>query len=231
MRNVTREEFIEAFFWGTVVLVVATFPTLLSTIVAAEQEPEEPKPYHMTFKVPRLEVPDVSPVFEIKANYEKAGKVLGNHQDLMTVINTIEIPKTSMVLTELGTYYITGYTSIECGGSTMTASGATCHKASYANRITQPTTCAIDPALHDFGDLFYIAEFDTVYVAEDTGSAVKGKHLDLYFWDDEYGYALSITGYYTVYAVEYVEGTYQPGDYDIRKQVTDKVIGWKIKGS
>ena len=60
---------------------------------------------------------------------------------------------------------------------------------------------------------------------------MKGKHLDLYFWDDEYGYALSITGYYTVYAVEYIEGTYQPGDYDIRKQVADKVIGWKIKGT
>ena len=94
----------------------------------------------------------------------------------------------------------------------MTASGATCHKGN-------PTTCAIDPKLHDFGDLFYIAEFDQVYVAEDTGSAVKGKHLDLYFWDDEYNYALSITGYYEVFAVEYVYGEELASKYNIQALV------------
>jgi len=167
----------------------------------------------------------------VKANREKAKAVVDEWDGLKTMIDTIEISKTTTVLTDLGTYYITGYTSVECGGSTTTASGTTCHKAaSYSDSKDNPTTCAIDPALHDFGDVFYLEEFG-YFIAEDTGSAVKGKHLDLYFWDDEYGYALSITGKYTVYAVEYVEGTYQPGAYDIRKQVADKVIGWKIKGT
>ena len=157
--------------------------------------------------------------------------ILDEAREIKTKIDTVEFPKVTTKLTSLGTYYITGYTSVECGGSTTTASGTTCHKAaSVADSINNPTTCAIDPALHDFGDVFYLESFG-YFIAEDTGSAVKGKHLDLYFWDDEYGYALSITGYYTVYAVEYIEGTYQPGDYDIRKQVADKVIGWKIKGT
>ena len=231
MRNVTREEFIEALFWGTAILVMATLPTVLSTVVATEQEPEGLKPYHMEFKAPHVELPDVSPAFEIKANREKVKAILDELQGIKTKIDTVEFPKTTTKLTILGTYYITGYTSVECGGSTTTASGTTCHKAaSVADSINNPTTCAIDPVLHDFGDVFYLESFG-YFVAEDTGSAVKGKHLDLYFWDDEYGYALSITGYYTVYAVEYIEGTYQPGDYDIRKQVADKVIGWKIKGT
>lgn len=192
---------------------------------------EAPQSAHLEITRPRLELPDVSIAFEVKETREKAKAILDELQKIKTTIDTVEFPKTTTKLTSLGTYYITGYTSVECGGSTTTASGTTCHKAaSVADSINNPTTCAIDPALHDFGDVFYLESFG-YFIAEDTGSAVKGKHLDLYFWDDEYGYALSITGYYTVYAVEYIEGTYQPGDYNIGKLVADKVIGWKIKGT
>ena len=227
--NYHEQEIVGAFITFTIMVLVTVVPWIV--FAEPESEPEEPQRLHLALPQPHLEAPDVSTAFEVKAQREATKAVLDEVQGIKTKIDTIELPVVIMKLTNLGKYYITGYTSIECGGSTMTASGATCHKASYENRITQPTTCAIDPALHDFGDLFYIEAFDTVYVAEDTGSAVKGKHLDLYFWDDEYGYALSITGYYTVYAVEYIEGTYQPGAYDIRKQVADKVIGWKIKGT
>ena len=110
-------------------------------------------------------------------------------------------------------------------GSDLTASGATVYYAPDELRLTNPTTCAIDPVIHDFGDLFYIEEFDRVYIAQDTGSAVKQKHLDLYLPDDMYNYALSITGYYTVYSVEYVDTTYRPADYDIREAVAATVLG------
>ena len=82
--------------------------------------------------------------------------------------------------------------------------------------------------MHDFGDVFFIEGFG-YFIAEDTGSAVKGKHLDLYFWDDEYNYALSITGNYQVYAVEYIDTTFQAGAYDIRDKVAEQVTGWSIK--
>lgn len=172
---------------------------------------------------------DLTAIFELKANHDAAGAILEDLGDIFETIDSVELPTTQMILTSLGKYYITGYTSIECGGSTMTASGATVYYAPDELRLTNPTTCAIDPAIHDFGDLFYIEEFDRVYIAQDTGSAVKSKHLDLYLPDEMYNYALSITGYYTVYSVEYVDTTYKPADYDIRETVVLKVLGWKIK--
>lgn len=200
------------------VLAVATVAGILfigcSIPALAETEDQEVYPIQMpTF--PKYEKPDVSYAFELKANKEAAKAVIDNALGIKHLMASVTLPTKEMVLTSLGKYYITGYTSLECGGSTMTASGATCHKGN-------PTTCAIDPALHDFGDLFYIEEFDQVYVAEDTGSAVKGKHLDLYFWDDEYNYALSITGYYEVYAVEYVYGEVPATNYDIQGLVAHK---------
>lgn len=168
---------------------------------------------------------DATPVIEYKANRDAAGATLDSLGGLFETIDSVEFPKKQMVLTSLGKYYITGYTSIECGGSTMTASGATVYYAPDELRLTNPTTCAIDPVIHDFGDLFYIEEFDRVYIAQDTGSAVKQKHLDLYLPDDMYNYALSITGYYTVYSVEYVDTTYRPADYDIREAVAATVLG------
>lgn len=120
---------------------------------------------------------------------------------------TYTVEKTK--LTSLGYYYITAYAPEECGYNGynyptgwMTASGAICHRADDDSRLTDPTTCAIDRSLHHFGDLFYIAEFDRVFVAEDTGSAVKGKHIDLFY--DYYGMVSFPTGYYEVFTVEYV---------------------------
>lgn len=212
-------------------LIVALFVSGVLPLIWPEPEEEAPQKLHVELTAPSVEIPDVSYVFDIKANYDKAKAVMDGFSEIREAMDTVTLPTVEVELTDLGTYYITGYTSVECGGSTMTASGATCHKASsYNDSFINPTTCAIDPALHDFGDLFFIEGFGC-YVAEDTGSAVKGKHLDLYFWDSEYNYALSITGYYKVYAVEIVYGTVQATKYDIQQQVAYKVIGWKIKGA
>lgn len=212
-------------------LIVALFVSGVLPFIWPKPQEEAPQKLHIELTAPSVEIPDVSYVFDIKANYDKAKAVMDGFSEIRAAMDTVTLPTVEMKLTDLGTYYITGYTSVECGGSTMTASGATCHKASsYNDSFINPTTCAIDPALHDFGDLFFIEGFGC-YVAEDTGSAVKGKHLDLYFWDSEYNYALSITGYYKVYAVEIVYGTVQATKYDIQQQVAYKVIGWKIKGA
>ena len=118
-----------------------------------------------------------------------------------------------MELTSLGTYYITAYCPSECGYNGynyptgwVTASDTICHRASYEYRLTEPTTCAISRSVHSFGDEFYIPEFDRTFVAEDTGPGVKGKHLDLFYEDFEDVYYFP-TGYYEVFAVEWVEVT------------------------
>lgn len=92
---------------------------------------------------------------------------------------------TLLEIEPLGKYYITAYSPQETG-SWITASGIKLHRASYENRYTEPTTCAVDPKLHKIGKngvKFYIPEFDRVFIAQDTGSAVRGKHLDLAYTD------------------------------------------------
>lgn len=87
-----------------------------------------------------------------------------------------EVPEYSAVLyavEPIGRYYITAYNHLETGGK-MTASGTTCHEGTV-------TTCAADVwgGYFKFGD--YIEVGGRLYRVEDTGSAVKKKHIDLYF--------------------------------------------------
>lgn len=126
---------------------------------------------------------------------------------------TFSVTYERMELTSLGTYYITSYCPSECGYNGynyptgwMTASDTICHRADYNYRLSEPTTCAISRSIHSFGDTFYIPEFDRTFVAEDTGSAVKGRHLDLFYeeYSDVYNFP---TGYYEVYEVTWVEET------------------------
>lgn len=95
----------------------------------------------------------------------------------------------------IGRYYITAYNHKETG-SKMTASGKTCHEGAI-------TTCAADPRYHKFGE--YLEIDGRLYVVEDTGSAVKRKHIDLYFKDynamARYG-----SNYQTIYKVTWPFG-------------------------
>lgn len=112
-------------------------------------------------------------------------------------------------LEPLGKYYITAYSPQETG-SWITASGIKLHRASFENRYTEPTTCAVDPKLHKIGKngvKFYIAEFDRVFIAQDTGSAVKGRHLDLAYTDLKSVKSFP-TGKYQVYRVVNVSKVY-----------------------
>lgn len=121
----------------------------------------------------------------------------------------------------IGTYFITAYCPHECGyreyddgtdnfpAGWTTASGEICHRADWEDRLWSPTTCAIDRNIHSFGDMFYIEEFDRVFVAEDTGPGVNGRHLDLFY--ETYDEMASFpTGYYAVYSVWYEEVDYYP---------------------
>lgn len=74
----------------------------------------------------------------------------------------------------IGKYYITAYSHLETG-SKLTASGTTVHQGNI-------TTCAADvPKYFHFGD--YIEVGGQIYRVEDTGSAVKKKHIDIYIPD------------------------------------------------
>ena len=172
-----------------------------------------------------IPVPNAEYCFMCSENRVKAKSVMDKVTDIQDRIDTLEFPTVDVVLTSLGTYYITGYTSWELNGSVQTASGAICHKAdSIEDSLNNPTTCAIDPSLHDFGDVFYLESFG-YFIAEDTGSAILGKHIDLYYgltYEDNQE-ALTITGYYEVFSVEYEYGSVQASKYDISELV------WEIQ--
>lgn len=172
-----------------------------------------------------IPVPNAEYCFMCSENRVKAKSVMDKVTDIQDRIDTLEFPTVDVVLTSLGTYYITGYTSWELNGSVQTASGAICHKAdSIEDSFNNPTTCAIDPSLHDFGDVFYLESFG-YFIAEDTGSAILGKHLDLYYgltYEDNQE-ALTITGYYEVFSVEYEYGSVQASKFDISELV------WEIQ--
>ena len=216
---------------------------ILITVVVApylygiDNEPETPLKAnvrvtgHVQCLVTSLELPDVSYALEFKAAKEAVKVKLSGAKAIIKKMDEVVLPVVTVELESLGQYYVTGYTSLECGGNTTTASGTTCHKAaSYEDSFYNPTTCAADVwgGYHDFGDTLYVEEFGC-FVVEDTGSAVLKKHIDLYFWDDEYNYALSITGYYEVYSVEFIYSTVQANKYDIQKLVAEKVTGWKFE--
>lgn len=134
------------------------------------------------------------------------------HSNLTDVFENEEITITAIEYEYIGTYFVTAYCPYECGYTGdnypkgwMTASGEICHRSDYEDRLYQPTTCAIDRRYHSFGDMFYIEEFDRVFIAEDTG-AFSGRWLDLFY--EDYEDVLSFpTGYYTVYSVQYVTKT------------------------
>lgn len=146
-----------------------------------------------------------------KPAYEELPSMLDKLEDLQDGCKIrIEICE-EMELTYLGTYYLTAYCPWECGyngenypAGWTTASGEICHRADWDHRLSEPTTCAISRSVHSFGDQFYIPEFDRTFVAEDTGPGVQGYHLDL-FYEDYDEMASFPTGYYDVYAVEWVE--------------------------
>lgn len=77
----------------------------------------------------------------------------------------------------IGRYYITAYNHKETG-SKITASGKTVHQGTI-------TTCAADVwgGYFKFGDYLEITVNGEpkLFVVEDTGSAVKRKHIDIYF--------------------------------------------------
>lgn len=163
-------------------------------------------------------------VIEVEKEAEEVEEHGGEQQRVLNYYNnwykpnhhsTKTVTLVDIEYTYLGYYYCTAYSPQETG-SWGTASGTTLHRAEYEYRLTEPTTCAIDRSLHRFGDLFYIPAFDRVFVAEDTGSAVRGNHLDLGYTDLESVWSFP-TGSYETYAVEYVYTDIELDCYDFDK--------------
>lgn len=177
--------------------LIIVFSMMIAFALVADAKHEEQVVFDdfsiWDFYVPRLDTGSKPEKIELYLNNK-----------MLDIMENTKITITIMKKESLGWYFITAYCPAECGGSWETASGATCHRADWEDRYTEPTTCAISRSIHSFGDMFYIEEFDRIFIAEDTGSGVRGKHLDLFY--EDYEDVLSFpTGYYEVFSVEYEE--------------------------
>ena len=134
---------------------------------------------------PEQELPMVELIEEIEEEIEETetetiiereirGPRVSN--DLINMFTGITIYYTTLETEYCCRGYITAYCAEECGWNYSTSSGAICH---YSDDWMEPTTCAIDRQYFNYGELFMID--GRLYVAEDTGSAVKGLHWDLYY--------------------------------------------------
>lgn len=139
----------------------------------------------------------------------------------------------------LGYFFITAYCPYECGyieyadGTDnfpcgwVTATDTICYRADEEHKLTEPTTCAADPRFFhvgaEDGQLFYLPDFSRVFTAQDTGSAVLGLHLDLFY--EDYGDVLNFpTGYYPVYSAEIITHTVSGRGRMIRQQIIKDTI-------
>ena len=111
--------------------------------------------------------------------------------------NGLEITYETIETEYIGRYFVTAYSDEETW-SRETASGVEVH---YSEDDYEPTTCAIDPRYHRFGELLMIE--GKVYICEDTGGNVKGAWVDCFVETMEEVWNWN-TGYKSVYSVEYV---------------------------
>lgn len=130
--------------------------------------------------------------------YEVIGKdETTQYHERDTTEDHLEEVQTSLfyAVEPIGKYYITAYSHIETG-SRITASGAKVHQGTI-------TTAAADvPKYFRFGD--YVEVDGRIYRIEDTGSAVKKRHLDLY--EPDMKKLNSYTSYKQVYRVTFPFG-------------------------
>lgn len=139
---------------------------------------------------------------------ENLSELLGTKPGLSSlhISHLEETPEYSAVfyaIEPIGRYYITAYNHLETGGK-KTASGTTCHEGNI-------TTCAADVwgGYFKFGD--YIEVGGRLYRIEDTGSAVKRRHIDIYF--ASYKEMANYNSHYeTIYRVSFPFGIPKEGE-------------------
>lgn len=198
--------------------LIATLGFMGSVELATAPVPERTTKHRTAVPAPEPPRPPIQPIPQMRPELKEFKRTIDKEMAWIPIETTI------YEYEYIGTYFITAYCACKecCGWDTgITASGETVHRANEINRKSQPTTAAIDPSLHSFGDLIYVPSEDRIYICEDTGSAVKGHHIDLYQDDHE-----AVQGYNTRYEDLYSVTTrtiLEPaGTYDIHKYINQR---------
>lgn len=139
----------------------------------------------------------ISAIFQIKTTTEfKVNKNLEKSEKLQNSIiveteakeissdfkNLVEIKTKEPELKSLGSFTVTAYCCCkDCCGKEPTHPAYGITKS--GKKATEGRTIAVDPTVIPLGSTVYLN--GTSYIAEDTGSAIKGKKIDLFINDHQ----------------------------------------------
>ena len=164
----------------------------IALVCVRPKEEEQVMPQKLSYMIAKEEW--TAPQREVR----EAHPALVQEMELRNEWNSLNIHYTTVETSYIGRYFVTAYSDEETY-SRATASGIEVH---YSDDPYEPTTAAIDPRYHRFGELLMID--GKIYVCEDTGANVKGLWVDCFVETMEEVWSWD-TGYKSVYSVEYVE--------------------------
>ena len=197
-------------------LYTATTAIIAGTsLIIVRPRPEEPP----------QEVITEEEVREIKAEKKRreANPAIIEEMELRNGWQGIAISYITVETEYIGRYFVTAYSDEETY-SRATASGVEVH---YSENDYEPTTCAIDRNFHRFGDLLMVD--GKVYIAEDTGSGVKGLWIDCFVETIEEVWSWD-TGYKSVYSVSYEEHEIQANERKVLHERFDSYLHHRSDG-
>lgn len=179
---------------GNQLMLFATMALLsgIALVCVRPKEEEQVMPQKLSYMIAKEEW--TAPQREVR----EAHPALVQEMELRNEWNSLNIHYTTVETSYIGRYFVTAYSDEETY-SRATASGIEVH---YSDDPYEPTTAAIDPRYHRFGELLMID--GKIYVCEDTGANVKGLWVDCFVETMEEVWSWD-TGYKSVYSVEYVE--------------------------
>lgn len=202
---------------GNQLMLFATMALLsgIALVCIRPKEEEKVMPQKLSYMIAKEEW--TAPQREVR----EAHPALVQEMELRNEWNSLNIHYTTIETSYIGRYFVTAYSDEETY-SRATASGIEVH---YSDDPYEPTTAAIDPRYHRFGELLMID--GKIYVCEDTGANVKGLWVDCFVETMEEVWSWD-TGYKSVYSVEYVENYLSSNE---RKESNERFRNYLLFGS
>ena len=142
-----------------ILLAIALLSLLYANILDKTKPIDFTKMEFTDFEAREMIVPlPTYPIFPSPTPTPKPNRATVYYHNILKkcYFDEVTLPVTELELTNLGKYFITAYCPSECGYNGhnyprgwTTASSTICHRASYSERYTKPTTCAISRSIHN----------------------------------------------------------------------------------
>ena len=216
-----------------IILMAISMLSFIGAIISYENKPEE---YELImifddFRAQDMIVP--IPRDFVRPTPVPMPEMVRAHIDEMDeLMSEIPIELREMHLESLGNYFITGYCACsKCCGSYangICADGTYAKRADEDHKLTEWSTCAIDRKIHGFNELIYVPSENRIYETHDTGSGVKGKHIDCFQSSHDAVRSFN-TRTEEIFAVSFEYHLEQASKYDVHKVINREFLNIEEK--